>query len=303
MKSVFNYVIIETNKLAPMGLSVLYYIGIFYKGVLIVMVFIRRLSGVNIDKLTNNSNVELYTLLKADVEAGVVFPAVRANELHFYYMGGCLYKFQGGRFVRDREYAKYGYGTDGLTEYEKAKVENKHKYSNAEGQAKERQLLDKLYLHTFALNRNSKAVVLDIEVSINGKKCDLVLLNTETDEIMFVEGKVFSDPRVKCEVGRTPEVIEQVKFYTSSIAEHREAILTQYAKHIRIVNQLFGTHYKPPKSLIQPAKLLVYETGGGKADNASYSMKLINEYLGVENIMWVEMDRAPTIDEIWDAFR
>lgn len=266
------------------------------------MSFIRRLSDVNISKLTNDENLQRYTLLKADVDAGFVFPAVRRNELHFYYMGGCLYKFKGGKFIRDPEYAKFSYGTEGLTEYERVKVENKHKYSKAEGQAKERQLLDRLYTHTFAFGRNSKVVVLDIEVSINGKKCDLVLLNTQTNELMFVEGKVFSDPRVKCEIGRTPEVIEQVRFYTSSIAEHRDAILTQYAEHIRIINKLFGTQYNQANTLIEPAKLLVYETDFVNLTvNGRYSIDTITEKLGENNVMWVEKGGEPTLEEIWKA--
>lgn len=57
-------------------------------------------------------------------------------------------------------------------------------------------ILDALYCHTFTKPRNSKTVVLDIEVRFNGeiegtKKCDMALLNTVANELMFVEGKIF----------------------------------------------------------------------------------------------------------------
>ena len=60
------------------------------------MSFIRDFSRIQIDKMTNGENARLFNRLKADVLKGKVFPAVRKNELHFYYKGGCLYKFVGG---------------------------------------------------------------------------------------------------------------------------------------------------------------------------------------------------------------
>lgn len=270
--------------------------------------FVRRFDNVSKQKITNGKNAELFNLLKADIAAGQVFPAVRKDELYFYYLGGCLYKFTRGYFTRDKNWEKFGVNTEGLTPYEKAKNEVEHKFKAMRGGSAERWLLNKLYCHTFNPELKSKVVVLDIEVNLKGsigggKKCDLVLLNTETDQIMFVEGKVFADNRVKCEVGRIPEVIEQVNIYTAAMQEQREVIIEQYGEHVRIINDLFGTSYNPPKTLIEPAKLLVYETGGGTVKNASHSMDLINESLGVENIMWVEMGKAPTIDEIWEALK
>lgn len=224
-------------------------------------------------------------------------------------MGGCLYRFAGGSFKRNPDYEKpeYSKGTAGLDDYEKAKMQCKNKYAGKDDTARERQLLDRLNSHTFKAERSATTVVLDIEVRLNGeiggaKKCDMVLLNSETGQIMFVEGKVFSDSRVNRRVGETPEAIEQVTTYTAGIAEQATAIVTQYAEHIWIVNALFGTAYSTQVSLMPKAKLLVYETPKAPNANGQHSIDTINNLLvGSENILWIAAGNEPTIDEIWEA--
>lgn len=259
-------------------------------------------------KLNARCNATLFVLLKSDVEAGLVFPAVRNDELHFYYKGGCLFKFVKGAFFRDANYENHSQETEGLSAYDKAKKQNENKFKKPNGDARERQLLDELYRYTFNSAHNSDVVVLDIEVNLKGdvawgKKCDLVLLNTLTDEIMFVEGKVYDDDRVKRQLNakKDPEVIEQVNLYSAAIADQADRIIAQYAEHVRIVNALFGTDFNAPKSLVQPAKLLVYETGTGKQVNVNWTIDKINSCLGAENVMWVEKSKKPTLDEIWQA--
>ena len=72
------------------------------------MEFVRCLDEKQRAALHNAQNGPLYARLKADVFAGLVYPAVRKNQLHFYYKGGCLYKFANGTFTRDPAYCKYG---------------------------------------------------------------------------------------------------------------------------------------------------------------------------------------------------
>jgi hypothetical protein len=269
------------------------------------MGFIRSFDSSKIKKLSDAS-AELFAKLKNDTYAGLVFPAVRKGEVHFYYKGGCLYKFNGISFARDKAYGAYSDRTDGLDEYAKAKRQNENKFTNTGGSAKERQLLDRLNSHTFNRERKTKTVVLDMEIRLNGtvgenKKCDMVLLNTETRQIMFVEGKVFSDNRVNRTVGNRPEVIEQVNIYTAGLAEQAQAIELQYAEHISIINALFGTTYEVNNCLVTTAKLLVYETPKNPNDNGRYSIDAINAALGAENVMWVASGEEPGIDEIWDA--
>ena len=242
--------------------------------------------------------------LKADCEKGEVFPAVRKGEIHFYYKGGCLYRFGGKKFSRDKEYDKpeYSEGTEGRGDYEKAKKQNENKFTSAKGEATERQILDGLNRHTFGPGQKTKTVVLDIEVRLNGntgrgKKCDMVLLNTSTNQIMFVEGKLFSDERVK---GSKPKVIEQVDTYTQAIAEQKQNIVDQYNNHIKIINDIFGTAYNPNISLIDTAKLFVFETPDPLNDNGRYSVEKITGTLGEKNVAWFVKGETPSIDEVWE---
>lgn len=252
-------------------------------------------------------NAALFALLQEDVSKGTVFPAIRDDELHFYYKGGCLYKFVKGAFWRDANYDRYSKDTDGLEPYAKAKKQNENKYTNKRGETTERQLLDDLYCYTYNRELGSKVVVLDIEVNLKGsigwgKKCDLVLFNVESAEIMFVEGKVYADKRVRRAEGYLPEVIEQVNVYTQALAEQRCNIVEQYKRYVSIVNRLFGVELPLPRNLMEPAKLLVYKTGGGMEKNVRATVDTINSNLGAGNVMWVK-DGKPSLDEIWNALK
>lgn len=268
------------------------------------MAFIRTFDWAQIQKMTSGVNAELFAKLRADVLKGDVFPAVRKNELYFYYKGGCLFKFAGGSFVRDKNYGKFGAGYENLPSYERARKENEIKFRKAAGGEAERQLLDRLYSYTFNCERSTKVVVLDIEVNLGGQavcKCDLLLLNAQTDELMFVEGKVFSDSRVKVAISFSPEVISQVNTYTAAIAEQRQVIIEQYARYVEIINGLFGTSYRPPKKLTEPAKLLVYETPSTLTKNGEYTIDKINTKLGANNVLWVKEGITPSLDDIWNS--
>ncbi len=270
------------------------------------MSFIRCLDEKQIAALKNEKNIELFNLLKRDIISGSVFPAVRKNQIYFYYEGGCLYKFANGRFTRDAAFIKYDFETVGLSDYEAAKKQNENKYTDTEGNSKERRLLNNLYRYTYGKARRYDTVVLDIEVNLNGtigggKKCDLVLYNVPLGEIMFVEGKVFSDSRVNVKCGFVPEVIRQVNIYTEAIAEQEKVIIEQYKNYIAIVNELFGTEYPSPTKLVQPAKLLVYETPLKLSVNNLYSINTINSAIKMNNVVWFKQSERPSTDEIWKS--
>ena len=192
-----------------------------------------------------------------------------------------------------------------LSDYETAKKQIENKFTNSKGNSKERRLLDSLNQFTFG-SSTLGTIVLDIEINLNGnigrgKKCDLVLYNTQSGELMFVEGKVFSDSRVNVKFGLIPEVIEQVKTYTVSIVEQKQIIIEQYGNHVSIINRLFGTSFKAPTSLIQSAKLLVYETPSKLTDNNRYSISTINSYIGENNVAWLAQGERPSVDTIWES--
>ena len=270
------------------------------------MSFIRSLNKRQIELLQSNKNNALFNLLKKDIISGVVFPAIRKNQIYFYYEGGCLYKFSNGKFMRDKAFEKYGGEAKGLSSYEIAKKQVENKFTNKTGGVKERRLLNALYRHTFGNERPYATIVLDIEVNLNGnvargKKCDIVLYNVPSGEIMFVEGKVFSDSRVNVKRGNTPEVIEQVNEYSLAIEEQEQTLINQYANHVGIINYLFGSQYPVPKKLIQPAKLVVYETPLRLTENNLYSIEIINAALGANNAVFVKQEERLSTDDIWNS--
>ncbi|MDE7181800.1 MAG: hypothetical protein K2O41_02045 [Clostridia bacterium] len=270
------------------------------------MSFLRVLDEKQIAALFSSKNIELFNLLKKDIISGVVFPAVRNNQIYFYYEGGCLYKFANGKFSRDKAFEKYGCKAEDLSPYETAKIQVKNKFTNICGNDKERRLLNSLYSFTFGTERRFKTIVLDIEVNLNGnvargKKCDLVLYNVQQCALMFVEGKVFFDSRVNVRRGSLPEVIEQVNTYSAAIEEQAQTISSQYANYVKIINNLFGTNYSTPKKLVQPAKLLVYETPLNLTENNFYSIETITAALGANNTVWFNQNERPSADEIWNS--
>ncbi len=269
------------------------------------MSFIRSFDEKQTSALLSNKNTELFNLLKKDVLSGAVFPAVRKNQIYFYYEGGCLYKFSNRKFTRDKAFEKYGREND-LSPYEIAKKQVEEKFTNLAGNVKERRLLNSLYSCTFDKTQTFDTVVLDIEVNLNGnigggKKCDLVLYNVPSSTLMFVEGKVFSDRRVNVKRGGTPEVINQVNTYSAAIAEQHRTIIREYANHVEIINRLFGTQYPIPQKLVRRAKLLVYETPSDKTENNSYSIETITSALSADNVAFIRQNEAPSTDEIWNS--
>lgn len=52
--------------------------------------FMRSFDTKIIEQLSGEK-VDLYCKLLDDIKQGTVFPAIRKNELHFYYKGGCLF--------------------------------------------------------------------------------------------------------------------------------------------------------------------------------------------------------------------
>lgn len=132
------------------------------------MGFIRSFDEKQIYALKSEQNRALFDLLISDIKSGKVFPAVRKNQIYFYYEGGCLYKFANGKFTRDSAYEKYGYTTKNSTRYETAKIQVENKFSKGKENDKERRLLNALYRYTYSGEKPCDTVVLDIEVNLNG---------------------------------------------------------------------------------------------------------------------------------------
>lgn len=270
------------------------------------MAFVRSFDDSKVTALYADKNIRLFKLLENDIFSGAVFPAIRKNEIYFYYEGGCLYKFSHGKFTRNKAYEKFGCTTENASPYEAAKRQIESKFTNSDGGNKERRLLNSLYKHTFNKATVCDTIVLDIEVNLNGtvargKKCDLVLYYLPLKKLMFVEGKVFTDSRVNVKSGTLPEVTKQVNAYSSAIREQKENIIRQYANYVEIINKLFNTQFPAPQSLIDCAKLLVYDMPYTLTENNTYSINAVTAALGKDNTVWFKQNERPSTDEIWNS--
>ena len=225
-----------------------------------------------------------------------------------------MFRFAGNSFKRNPNYDKDcnkknsgfvsedSYGKRFLENYDYFKEENKSKFLSGIGdKSKERQILDKLNCHTFSKNK-STVVVIDVEININedsGKKCDMVLLNTVTTEIMFVESKIYQNKNLGISGGNEPDVIGQACGYTKTNDEHKSKIELAYGEHIKIVNNLFGSTFPTKITLVLPTKLLVYNDKLTHTPRRKTANELINKHVGENNIMWNFSGNEPSLDKIW----
>jgi len=282
----------------------------------------------------------LYNDIKAgDEKRGIVFPALRVNELDFYCGGGVLFENNGTSFKRNPAYNKKlkakiiaegtknispiaeeafvsRHGLSFVDNYEAFKKENIEHF-NKEGKPDERQYLERLYKHTYIGGCFPEICVLDIEIRFNvnrsQKKCDMILLNFNSREIMFVEGKLFADSRMSCGENddRKPEVVEQVITYNNLInsLSSVQNIENQYANYIAIMSELFfGQKTELSLRLLPSVKLLVYETP------THDEIMTKQEYRGRRSLkkqvedtkiasLWIETGKEDkyTLSKIWDA--
>jgi hypothetical protein len=129
--------------------------------------------------------------------------------------------------------------------------------------AKERQYLERLYRNTYIGDNFPDVCVLDIEANFSReqKKIDMVLLNTHSWEIMFVEGKLFSDSRMTCGLNnREPAVIKQVIEYGDLVNKYINEIALAYKNHIAVMTSLFfGKEILVNIKVLPKVRLLVYE--------------------------------------------
>jgi hypothetical protein len=145
--------------------------------------------------------------------------------------------------------------------------ENCNKYSGLEALG-----VSSLYERFSCARKGADSVVvLDIEASFakeenenqkpdsNKKKrnrIDIVLFDTESKGIRFVEAKHYSNGELRAKQGNAPDVIEQMKRYTELINDNQEPILKEYKKHVQKINKIFSVKIPEPV-LVDPTPLLL----------------------------------------------
>lgn len=279
--------------------------------------------------------------LKKGITSGEIFPAIRDEEIHFYYKGGCLFKYSDCSYKFNREYLKYndlwksiGYNSleevNGLEGYvslssifpikksESEIVEYKdnfqdaveRKFTNKKNCKKERQFLEPLYVtysDVFNKNVDNNIVVLDIEVrnnEIDKSKCDLVLFNKEKGMIMFVEAKLASDSRVRSRTEKF-EVKEQINKYNIGIDNCKIKYCEQYENYMKTMKDILCENYFGENinkiNICNTSKLIIFEDKENR--NFQNYFKGLKKQLG-KDVAYFSYEESKNItpEKLWNVF-
>lgn len=236
--------------------------------------FERNLEQSSIDKLKEN---DLWiNHLKKDCEEQNVFLAIRKDNVGFYHKGGKLFGFDEKNGFRTHiKYAAVIDETekDYLTEKE---LENSKLISNfsdnyirikenCKHYSKDEALGVSEIYHNHSYLSKERYVVLDIEVSFKPEnenekekknRIDILLFDTETKNLQFVEAKHFSNSEIWST--KKPEVINQIKRYENQIKKSEKQIIEAYKKYVSVINEIFGLTLPPPLKVYEKVKLFIF---------------------------------------------
>ncbi len=232
------------------------------------MSFKRELSQNLIDNLSIDQ-LYIHHLLK-DIKECQVFAAIRNNYIDFYYKGGRLfqytrnsifkthYKFasvisnENRQYLSERELTSCRLIKDFSQNYSRIK-ENCANYSGVESIG-----VANLYSRYSVFNKDSKIVVLDIEISLStdysdadteskrkSDRIDLLLYNTDEKILRFYEAKHFSNPELWSEKTREPNICKQLFRYKNQLKTKTNEILSSYKKYTKSINTLFHGYINP----------------------------------------------------------
>ena len=235
--------------------------------------FERKLEQSVIDRLNENDLWKDH--LKADCKNEGVFFAIRNNNIGFYHKGGRLFRFDEkdgfkthikyasviekaiiGDYLTQEELKESKLISDFSSNYKRIQ-ENCALYSGEEAQG-----VSEIY-HKYSYLSSNKIIVLDIEVSFeaiekeNGQdRIDILLFDTETKTLKFVEAKHFSNSEIWSKT--TPKVIEQIEKYEKQIKVKKTEIIKAYTEYVKIVNNIFDTTLPPPVDVEDKVTLLIF---------------------------------------------
>lgn len=251
-----------------------------------------------IEKLKNEG---LFSKLLSDIENGKIFPAVRKNEIHFYYQGGRLFKYDGKNFYTHIKYAfnikndftdikesdlKDLKPIEDFTEgYEKIKA--CCKVYSAKSEACN---VAKLFKNYSYVNRGEDKVLLDIEAAMDSEsgdknidRFDLVLFDTKEAALQIVEAKLFSNNEIRAEKNSVPSVVGQIERYEKNIAAHGNKIITAYQNYVKIVNELFNLNLPEPQCINNNVNLLIFDFDDMQKEKLKKEVKVLEENLNIHN--------------------
>lgn len=229
--------------------------------------FERSLSDGLIAKLQNE---KIFTdKLLPDIRNGKVFPAVRNEEISFYYKGGRLFAYDKNGFkthikyciipefhdnyITKTELNNITISTSFYNEYEEIK-KICELYSGGEANA-----VSALYEN--ACLSDSRVIFLDTEIALytnsENDRIDLLLYDIISRKLCFCEAKLFSNPEIWALKYKKPKVCSQIDKYDKKINTYYDDIVAQYSNYIGILNKLFSTDLPVPTSLHKKTGLLI----------------------------------------------
>jgi len=226
--------------------------------------------------------------LKADVERGEVFFAIRNKEGSFYYKGQNLFKYSSDGFSTNSKFAFVPLVEDYMTE--KELVETKAAtFINGYESTKERITkyatpepggLSALYKYSpsshASENLGKRYFLVDIEISLEEKsdqkyrpkskkrtgtdEMDLLLYDNDNQILLFCEAKYYKNPELKGDEENLPKVISQLERYNNQIIDNnvKSKIIEQYRKAFSEYNSLFNTKLTMPKEVYKKCGLYIF---------------------------------------------
>ncbi|NOZ45162.1 MAG: hypothetical protein GXO79_00095 [Chlorobi bacterium] len=251
------------------------------------------------------------SIMRDDCKNQDIFLTIRNGYLDFYHKGGRLFKYDKNGFqthikyaavitkgkdnyLTEKDLASYKLNIDFADNYKRIK-ENCANYSGLEAKG-----VSQLY-QRYSYLSDSKIVVLDIEVSFkslkNDKKqdrIDILLFNTKTKELQFVEAKHYSNKEIRST--KKPDVIEQIERYQEQIATNKASIIAEYGKYTKILNDIFGKNIPKPEKICKSVTLLIF---GFDDDQKKRGLKKIESSLNKTKYYSKGDIKSIKIDSLW----
>lgn len=234
----------------------------------------RRLSQKTCDQLKKEKLFRQRLL--SDIASGSVFPALRNNEVDFYYAGGKLFSFKSEFQTHHKYAAVLDTGKTYLTESTLKSALPIRDFSKAYDAIKdncesragvEASGVAALYAeHSYARNKHrSGPVLLDIEVQfptesvkLKRDRVDLLLYIPKSRTLLFCEAKHYSNSEIWAKAGSRPKVVRQILRYQKKISSRTPEILEAYSSYVRHVNDIFGLDLALPLRVHPDVLLLIF---------------------------------------------
>lgn len=243
--------------------------------------------------------------LKADIESGDVFPAIRSGKIDFYHLGRKLFSFDGQRF---RTNAKFAFvlthdRSGEVTEQDlaAAKIESSFEAGyqaikqniKLHRQPESLGVSDLCKQYSFAKKSNQFLdwVVLDVERSLvaltnpdESDRIDLVIFHRPTKQLAFVEAKCFANKELEPRDEEAPPVIRQVERYIAQVNDKAMQITDGYRTYTEIVNKLFDLDLPLPEKILPRVGLLVFEFDTSSKDEVAELQREFKSRYGISVI-------------------